>query len=104
MSSFNLTKTDKRGQIMGIPIYWDENGYDVQIGTIVGYTEGWCLSVESEIPEIWDFVGEVIALDDESGELGVLEITDKSGEWSDFRPNYAIPVQWEWNFRKYTAI
>lgn len=89
---------------MTIPIYWDLNDNTVEIGAIVAYSEGWCESVISEIPDIYDFMGQVIAFDDESGEMGVLEITDTSGEWSEWHPNYAIPVQWVSNLRKFVAI
>ena len=89
------------------PIYLDIFGYECTIGTIVAFTEGWCELAETDEAgkrELWDFIGEIVAIDDESGELGVLRITDISGEWMDWRPNYATPVQWEWNYQKYAAI
>jgi hypothetical protein len=89
---------------MALGIYRDIDDYTVTIGTIVAFTEGWCETAEPGNSDLYDFIGQVIAYDDESGEMGVLEITDKSGEWVDWHPNYAIPVQWEWNYRKYQAI
>lgn len=89
-------------------LYHDKDGYPVKMGQIVSFTEQWCLSHpdwdESEKWNNMDKLFQIIAIDDESGELGILEITDKSGEWVDYRPNYATPVQWEWNYPKYSAI
>lgn len=79
-------------------IYYDIDDYAVEIGTVVTLTEHW-----DNLPN-YETTYEVVAIHSETGELGLLEITDTSGEWIDWRPNYAIPVLWEWNYQKYAAI
>lgn len=83
---------------MSIPLYVDNTGYDVHVGTIVALTEYY------EEDDNYDKVYEIVGYDEESGEYGIAEITDTSGEWMDWRPNYAIPVIWVWNYQKYAAI
>lgn len=81
-----------------IALYYDIDDYPVHFGAIVSLTEYW-----EHLPN-YDRTYQVMAIDDESGELGLAEITDTSGNWVDWRPNLAIPLQWEWNYRKYAVI
>jgi hypothetical protein len=88
--------------------YRDIDDYPIHINTFVAYTDGWVQTHpdwdEAEKEYQMGRIFQIRAYDEESGEMGVMEISDISGEWVDWRPNYAIPVQWEWNYRKYAAI
>lgn len=81
-----------------IPLYYDISGYDVHVGTIVMLNENY------DTDDNYDTTYEIVAYDENSGEYGIAEITDTSGEWMDWRPNYAIPLIWVWNYQKYAAI
>lgn len=81
------------------PIFEDLDGYGVCIGTIVALNVNY-----EDIDPNFDKTYEVVAYDEESGEYGIAEITDTSGDFMDWRPNYAIPLIWVWNYQKYAAI
>ncbi len=81
------------------PIFVDIDGYGVCIGTIVGLNVNY-----EDIDPDYDKTYEVVAYDEESGEYGIAEITDTSGDFMDWRPNYAIPLIWVWNYPKYAAL
>lgn len=90
---------------MTIPIYYDIEDYPVGIGTMVAITEQyWSMMDTPDKDDIFSRTYQVVAIHDESGELGLAEITDNSGSWEQWRPNLAIPLQWEWNYQKYAAI
>jgi len=94
----NRTKGAIMPDFTKIPLYYDISDYGVCIGTIVMLTEFYDESEE------YDRTYEIVAYDENSGEYGIAEITDVSGEWMDWRPNYAIPLIWVWNYKKYAAI
>jgi hypothetical protein len=88
-----------------VPVYHDIDDYPVRIGSMVAITEQfWTMLPEEEQGDLYGRTYQVIGIDDESGDLGLAEVTDTSGTWEDWRPNLAIPVLWEWNYRKYAAI
>lgn len=81
------------------PIFHDIDGYGVCIGTVVALNGNY-----EDIDPDYDKTYEVVAYHDESGEYGIAEITDTSGDFMEWRPNYAIPLIWVWNYQKYAAI
>lgn len=80
---------------MAKPLFYDVYGCSVEVGTFVAY---------QEMYEDSDKTYQVIGIDDMSGMLEMLEITDISGDYTEWRANYAIPVKTEEYYLKVQAI
>lgn len=110
MSSFNLTKTDKRGQIMRYydsvrqilitgdnsyetPISWDNYGNSIYVGSIVS---------RGDVPEesdIADILYQIVGNDVMSGMTEIMELSDYivqrpeiGGQTLEYAVIYAMPV------------